>query len=626
MHLARQPALDREVALKELHSAHVKDAAFAHRFLNESRVAGALNHPSVVSVIEYFEHEGVPFIAMEYLERGSLRPLVGQLTLAQVAGVLDSVLGGLAEAAAQRDRAPRPQARERARHGGRARQGRRLRDRQGDRPGLHDRLPHRDRPDRRHPGLHGARADHRRRDHPAGRPLRDRPDRLRAARRPASVPRHRRADGAADAPRQRRAAAARERPPGPPARVSSPGSHAMLAKEPAARPAGAAHAWDRLEGVVSDALGPRWRRAALLDGVRRRAGRGAVEPAPPSERSGIYSVVLPPVPSCPAPRPSPSAPSRPQPCSSRCRRSPRRTLRRVRPRRPQPHPRRPDRPPSARAADVAPAARAPPRPRPRARRRRAARRGRGDHVLDRARRGAARRAAAGRARRSTSGFATAVAPAVRGRREAVATSCRRSSPGRTPTTRSTASSAAIPATDTALAPPWASCARPPRTSASCAPARRRALSDAVRLPRDRRAALALQADDGQLDRLGALSARLVSRLERIETAVPRASESVGGARRLKAWVTAELAAQAPPPSNPAAPRTAGAAARTGSPRTGDAGADARRPAPTAEPTPDPTATPTPSVAARGERRPPVRRRRARLRRQLEALVAPVPAE
>ena len=101
VHLARQPALARDVALKELHSAHVKDAAFAHRFLHESRVAGALNHPSVVSVIEYFEHEGVPFIAMEYLERGSLRPLVGQLTLAQVAGVLESVLGGLAEAASQ---------------------------------------------------------------------------------------------------------------------------------------------------------------------------------------------------------------------------------------------------------------------------------------------------------------------------------------------------------------------------------------------------------------------------------------------------------------------------------------------------------------------------------------------
>ena len=55
VHLARQQALGREVALKELHSVHVADAALAHRFLHESRVAGGLNHPSIVSVIEYFE-------------------------------------------------------------------------------------------------------------------------------------------------------------------------------------------------------------------------------------------------------------------------------------------------------------------------------------------------------------------------------------------------------------------------------------------------------------------------------------------------------------------------------------------------------------------------------------------
>src|SRR5215213_9462395 len=98
VHLARQPALNREVALKELHSVHVSDAALARRFLHESRVAGALSHPSIVSVIEYFEHDGTPFIAMEYLERGSLRPLVGRLTTAQAGGVLESVLSGLAEA------------------------------------------------------------------------------------------------------------------------------------------------------------------------------------------------------------------------------------------------------------------------------------------------------------------------------------------------------------------------------------------------------------------------------------------------------------------------------------------------------------------------------------------------
>ena len=40
--------------------------------------------------------------------------------------------------------------------------------------------------------------------------------------------------------------------------------HAMLAKHPAARPASAADAWDRLEGEVADELGPRWRRAAAL--------------------------------------------------------------------------------------------------------------------------------------------------------------------------------------------------------------------------------------------------------------------------------------------------------------------------------------------------------------------------
>ena len=100
VHLARQPALDREVALKELHSAHASRRGVRRIASCTSRGwPGALNHPSIVAVIEYFEHDGVPFIAMEYLERGSLRPLVGRLTLAQVAGVLESVLAGLAEAA-----------------------------------------------------------------------------------------------------------------------------------------------------------------------------------------------------------------------------------------------------------------------------------------------------------------------------------------------------------------------------------------------------------------------------------------------------------------------------------------------------------------------------------------------
>jgi serine/threonine protein kinase len=98
VYLARQPDLDRDVALKELAAFHASDPAFVARFLRESRLTGSLNHPNIVTVHEYFEHDGTAYIAMEYFERGSLRPLVGQLSLAQIAGVLEGLLAALAHA------------------------------------------------------------------------------------------------------------------------------------------------------------------------------------------------------------------------------------------------------------------------------------------------------------------------------------------------------------------------------------------------------------------------------------------------------------------------------------------------------------------------------------------------
>jgi serine/threonine protein kinase len=98
VYLARQTDLDRFVALKELAAFHASDAAFAQRFLRESRVAGSLSHPNIVTVHDYFEHDGTPYIAMEYVERGSLRPFVGEMSLAQIGGVLEGLLAGLAQA------------------------------------------------------------------------------------------------------------------------------------------------------------------------------------------------------------------------------------------------------------------------------------------------------------------------------------------------------------------------------------------------------------------------------------------------------------------------------------------------------------------------------------------------
>jgi serine/threonine protein kinase len=95
VYLARQPDLDRKVALKELSPHHAGDPSFAQRFVQESRVAGSMSHPSIVTVHEFFEHDDIPYIAMEYMPRGSLRSYLPELTLPQLAGTLESVLAGL---------------------------------------------------------------------------------------------------------------------------------------------------------------------------------------------------------------------------------------------------------------------------------------------------------------------------------------------------------------------------------------------------------------------------------------------------------------------------------------------------------------------------------------------------
>ncbi len=95
VHLARQLDLDRFVALKELAAFYASDPGTARRFLHEARLAGALSHPNVVTVHDYVEHAGVPYISMEYVPRGSLRPLMRDLALPQAIGVLDGVLDGL---------------------------------------------------------------------------------------------------------------------------------------------------------------------------------------------------------------------------------------------------------------------------------------------------------------------------------------------------------------------------------------------------------------------------------------------------------------------------------------------------------------------------------------------------
>src|SRR5919112_2774466 len=97
VYLVRQPALDRDVVLKRL-DLEGGDPALAQRFVREARLAATLDHPNVVTLFDFFEHDGVPYIAMEYVSGGSLRELVGRLELPQVCAVVEGVLAGLGHA------------------------------------------------------------------------------------------------------------------------------------------------------------------------------------------------------------------------------------------------------------------------------------------------------------------------------------------------------------------------------------------------------------------------------------------------------------------------------------------------------------------------------------------------
>ena len=68
VYLARDPRLDRPVALKILPVDLAANPDRMHRFVREARSASALNHPNVATIYDIGESDGICFIAMEYIE------------------------------------------------------------------------------------------------------------------------------------------------------------------------------------------------------------------------------------------------------------------------------------------------------------------------------------------------------------------------------------------------------------------------------------------------------------------------------------------------------------------------------------------------------------------------------
>jgi serine/threonine protein kinase len=75
VYIARDPAMDRVVALKTIHSIALtgpQAEEFRERFYREARSAGGLAHPGIVTIFDVGEQDSIPYLVMEYIDGRTL--------------------------------------------------------------------------------------------------------------------------------------------------------------------------------------------------------------------------------------------------------------------------------------------------------------------------------------------------------------------------------------------------------------------------------------------------------------------------------------------------------------------------------------------------------------------------
>ena len=90
---AYHPALDRYVAIKVLHQAFLEDPNFHARFQREARVVAKLEHPNIVPIHDYAEHEKRPYLVMKFIEGETLKARLqsGPLSPDEIERIIEAV-------------------------------------------------------------------------------------------------------------------------------------------------------------------------------------------------------------------------------------------------------------------------------------------------------------------------------------------------------------------------------------------------------------------------------------------------------------------------------------------------------------------------------------------------------
>jgi eukaryotic-like serine/threonine-protein kinase len=100
---ARDPRIERDVAIKVLPADYAADVERLRRFEQEAQASGALNHPNVLTLYDVDTADGRPYLVMELLDGETLREVIGRgaLPAARACEMAAAIARGLAAAHAR---------------------------------------------------------------------------------------------------------------------------------------------------------------------------------------------------------------------------------------------------------------------------------------------------------------------------------------------------------------------------------------------------------------------------------------------------------------------------------------------------------------------------------------------